>query len=490
MRVDDRAERARKTRVDGRAHRLAQAQLFADALEDQDVRVDRHADREHDARDAREGQRGVEGRHAREQDQHVQADGDVGDEPRHAVVDHHEQHDGGRARQHRQHAAADRVRTERRADRPLFENRDGRRQRAGAQDDRQIARLVHGELPGDHGAPARDSLVDPRGRVEVAVEDDGEMAPDVLLGHLTEDPRPDRVKLDRHLPVAGRVRIRRDLRPVQLGAGEQRLFLHDERRLALGLRLLVHAPLVQDLVALGELARQRLLRAHAVVDQLELQQRRLADEGLGALRILDTRQLDQDAVLALPSDRRLGHPELVDAVADRLDALPDREVRDGPCLALRHREREPRGGLVRALHLQGAELASGRERVVPPLRGRELHGELAALAGHARDADALALKGGLEVLGGALELVLDRLVDLDAEHEMDAALQIEAQIDALLRRVHVPERSQDSGNHDADPKPEVPRHLCRAGPLPPARSPSGRTRASPGRRPSGRPCAR
>ena len=54
------------------------------------------------------------------------------------------------------------------------------------------------------------------------------------------------------------------------------------------------------------------------LQQLELEQRGLADQILGALHVLDTGQLDDDAVRALPLNDRLGHAELIDAVADHL----------------------------------------------------------------------------------------------------------------------------------------------------------------------------
>ena len=46
-----------KPGLDGRRQRLAEAQLLLHPLEDQDVGVDRHAHREHEARDAGQGQR-------------------------------------------------------------------------------------------------------------------------------------------------------------------------------------------------------------------------------------------------------------------------------------------------------------------------------------------------------------------------------------------------------------------------------------------------
>src|ERR1051325_10415131 len=58
VRVDDRGERAREALLDRRARRLALAQLFADALEHEHVRIDGHAEGQNDAGDAGQRQRG------------------------------------------------------------------------------------------------------------------------------------------------------------------------------------------------------------------------------------------------------------------------------------------------------------------------------------------------------------------------------------------------------------------------------------------------
>ena len=62
--------------------------------------------------------------------------------------------------------------------------------------------------------------------------------------------------------------------------------------------------------------------------------------------ILDPRQLDQDLVGALARDRGLGHAELIDAVADRLQPLADGVVAELLDLPLDHHEREATGRLV------------------------------------------------------------------------------------------------------------------------------------------------
>ena len=65
---------------------------------------------------------------------------------------------------------------------------------------------------------------------------------------------------------------------------------------------------------------------HRLVDHLEGQLGGLAKNVLEALRILQARHLDQDAVGALPLDDRLGGAELVDASADDFDRLGHRRA--------------------------------------------------------------------------------------------------------------------------------------------------------------------
>ena len=100
---------------------LAVVELFLDALEDQHVRVDAHADRQDEAGDAGQRHRRARVGHQAEQDDQVDRDRDERVEAGQLVVDEHEQHDQQQAARRRQHAGADRVGAERRADRALFE---------------------------------------------------------------------------------------------------------------------------------------------------------------------------------------------------------------------------------------------------------------------------------------------------------------------------------------------------------------------------------
>ena len=62
-------ERPPEAGVDRGPDGLPEPQLLADALEDEDVGVDRHADGQHDAGDARQRQRGLNQRHGRQEDE-------------------------------------------------------------------------------------------------------------------------------------------------------------------------------------------------------------------------------------------------------------------------------------------------------------------------------------------------------------------------------------------------------------------------------------
>ena len=67
---------------------------------------------------------------------------------------------------------SDRVAPQRRPDGAFFDDLHRRRQRAGAQNDRQIARFLDVEAAGDRGPAAADAFLDHRRRVDIVVEHD------------------------------------------------------------------------------------------------------------------------------------------------------------------------------------------------------------------------------------------------------------------------------------------------------------------------------
>ncbi len=335
-----------------------------------------------------------------------------------------------------------------------------------------------GEAPGDLGLPRGDPLADDRGGVHIAVEHDGQASAHVGLRELAEGAGARRVELHRYVGLAG-VLVDGDARGGEIGTGEQRLLLDDVGDLPFLLRLAIQPPLVEELVALGYPFAHRPLRVHLVVDQLELEQRGLADESFGALGILHARELDEDPIVALLLDGRLGDAELVHAIADGLEALPDGQLLELSDLARAHGEDDSARRLIRLLGLEGCELGHRGLGRAPRLGRGQLHHQLGGTAPlDALDGHAALLQRGARAGGRPLHLRLQRLVEVDAQDEMDAALEVEPEIDGRGqesplargemaaveqrlqegRRVEIDERAHDDDGHDADPQPEVSRH--------------------------------
>ena len=87
VRVENRAPGAVVAGVDRGLRRVAVAQLLADALVDQHVGVDRHAERERDRRDAGQRQRRLQHREQRDQEQQVGGERDDRDHAEQRVVE-------------------------------------------------------------------------------------------------------------------------------------------------------------------------------------------------------------------------------------------------------------------------------------------------------------------------------------------------------------------------------------------------------------------
>ena len=300
---------------------------------------------------------------------------------------------------------------------------------------------------------------------------------------------PAGVEVHRDVGLAG-VLVDRDARGGHVAPGDRRLLLDEERHLPLLAGLLVHPALVEDLGARRRPGPQRGLRVGALVHHLELEQRGLADEGLGARRILHARELHQDAVLALLLDGRLGDAELVDAVADGLEPLAHRQIADVLGLARLERQHHAAGGLIGFLPVEGGQDLVGRlHRRVPALRRGELEDELGGAAPlDPRDADAALLQLGLRGVPRPLDLGFEGLVHVHPEDQMDAPLEVQAQVDRLGGRVQVPDRHRDDDDDESDADSELTAHPRRSTPCRPrrarcARWRPARSRASPDRPP-------
>src|SRR5207244_9825302 len=156
----------------------------------------------------------------------------------------------------------DRISAEFGPDRTLFQDRDGCRQGAGAQQQRQIAGRLHREAAGDDAAAAEDRLADDRRADHLAVEDDREGFADILARRVAEFLAPDRVEFeaDHRLVV-----LEHGLRIDQRVAADHDALPDDIRASAAP----PPAPLInrrQDSVAGGQAATPRILDRDPLLD--------------------------------------------------------------------------------------------------------------------------------------------------------------------------------------------------------------------------------
>ena len=150
----------------------------------------------------------------------------------------------------------------------------------------------------------------------LVVEDDGEQLADILLRCLSEALSALGIEAERHDRFAGAL-VERCLRVDEIFAGNDDAVLDQ-----IGHRRIVGR--IHDRRAGRRTALDGLLDRNGLVDHLEGQLCRLAENVLQPLRVLQARHLHQDAVRALALDDRLGGAEFVDAPADHLDRLGER----------------------------------------------------------------------------------------------------------------------------------------------------------------------
>jgi hypothetical protein len=381
VRIENRVPGPLVAGLDRRVRRVSPSQLFAYALVDQDVGVDRHAEGQRHRGDARQGQRRLEHRQDRDQQQQVHRQRDRRYDPHQHVVRADEHREDDEAVQHRIEALFDVVLAERRTDGALLDDLHRSRQRPRAHQQRDVVGFARVHPAADLNAPAADFLADHRRGDDFgfALFDQQDRHPlaDVLARDLLEDARAGAIEIhvNRRLVVSS---IEARLRVADAIAGQHYLALDQDRRTA-GLGELV--------VAQRNLARQRhLLRGRVVVDHANFQRRGAADNVLGTGRVLHARQLHDDPVGALLLDDRLGDAELIDPVAQDRDVLLDRAFLDALLrLGLQAGDQLEVAAAVDVVELQvgkrGGNLVVG---LVALPAVAEAHGDILTLARDAR----------------------------------------------------------------------------------------------------------
>ena len=293
--------------MDRHLRRQAVAQFLADALVDQHVGVDRHAQRQRDTGHAGQGQRRLQHRQQSNQQQQVGTQRQHRDGAEHQVVGDHEHGDHDETDLGGIETALDVVGAKAGADGALLDDLHRRRQRAGAQQQGDVLRLGGIHLAADLHPSAADFFADHRCGDNLAApffeQDDGHPLAHVLACRFLEFARADRIQIDVHsrFVVAA---VKAGLRVADALAGEDHALLH------------------QQLGAVAFAEHFRAKRGDAVgadlvfvIHHAHFQRGGAAKDVLGTRRILHAGQLHHHAVGALLLDHRLGHAELVNTVA-------------------------------------------------------------------------------------------------------------------------------------------------------------------------------
>ncbi len=470
VRVDDGREALLVARRNGGTHRLPGSRLLLDAFEDDDVRVGRDPDREDQAREARQGHRDLEQHDHRVEEGGVQREAHDRDDAEEAVDEEQEEEDDGEADQRGLDRLIERLLPERGRDAGEVDLLELVRERTAAEDEGEILRLAGVTDAGDLRRAAGDAVrvsvpVDRRRRLDLPVEDDREALERPVLADLSRKQLPALRDVARDVVelVAAVVReLHEDDRAVGLAEvvpGAVQLQV-GARHLRDGLLLVLRVE-PEEVVVVA--SRRRLVdaRAVALADAAREDDRLLRDPpDLEALRDRLPR-----ARLVRRADPLLG----VLGARDHLLRLRIDEVVLGDLAGLR-----PGLELLQELELvrgrdREAVLVAGRvERVLVDVEEPELGGladQLGGLVGigDARELDrdlVLALLPDLRLgdtervdavpddldrevevlLGDLLALGRDRLED-----ELDAALEVEAELDLAVDR-----RLGDRQERDAD----------------------------------------
>ena len=324
--VEDGEQHAIEAGGDRLLHAFRGPQFFLDALENQHVRVDAHADRENEAGDARQRHRRAGIRHQAEQHDQVDRDRDERVEARELVIGQHEERHEQQAAGRRVHAGAHRVGAERRADGALFEIGQVRRQRARAQLQAQVLRFLVREVAGD-AAFIVDARLNHRRRLDAAVEDDAELAADVVLREGAELARA--LLVQREADRGTVVLVERRPRVAQVASGDggnsaEHVVARTGRLAGTGLNRAGKNLHIRRQVVAQRRFRRVLVRERALFDLLQLELRGRSDDFLGARHVGHAGQLHQDLIGgAVTRHDRFGDAELVDAALDRLQRLVD-----------------------------------------------------------------------------------------------------------------------------------------------------------------------
>ena len=180
----------------------------------------------------------MEPRQDRHYEDDVESQGHVSDDPGDAVVDNHEQGHQHHADEGGGLALHDGIAAQGGADRAVFDDLHRGRQAAGAQHDGQVLGLFLGSAAGDDAVAAGDPALDDRRGVDRFIQHDGQALADVFAGHVREELYPfvRGGEIDDGFSHVADILTEGDLGVLEHAAGHLRLLAHQIEEVVLAFR--------------------------------------------------------------------------------------------------------------------------------------------------------------------------------------------------------------------------------------------------------------
>src|ERR1035437_5482392 len=440
--VDDGPPCLAEAIIDGGNHALAGAQLLADAFENQHIRIHRHTDGQDDSGDTGQGQNRMEIRDGRQQNDGIEHQRQHRIDARALVVHQHDRDHRHQSGETGDDALMDRIGAQRGSDGALLVIDHARGQRTGTQVARQIDAFLFTAQAGD-AAGVLDFGLNGGHADDLVVEDDGELIADVGFRVAAEAASAILGEAEIGFPLAEFILA--GTRVAHLAAGDDRDLDEEEPLLAVlcptrfgANQFGAHG---QDAALLGQ--SPFLAGEWTFLDVADFEHGGGADEFLGAGWIVHAGQLHQHFVLgtglAVLLHGFLGQSEFVDTGADGVHgALHGIHLEIGEIRRLQL-ERII-GGVEGGQDVGGIALGDETAEGAGLGGGYALDGEGHILGifhfgdvrgFHTVPGDVLLFEVFLEALGGLIGIRLDRVLHLDFENQVGAALEIETEPDVV-----------------------------------------------------------
>eukprot|EP01022_Parablepharisma_sp_SALTPOND_P017185 TRINITY_DN2694_c0_g2_i1.p1 TRINITY_DN2694_c0_g2~~TRINITY_DN2694_c0_g2_i1.p1 ORF type:complete len:1604 (-),score=291.28 TRINITY_DN2694_c0_g2_i1:31015-35826(-) len=418
--------------IHGGAGGKSLAQLLAYALVDQHVGVHGHTEGEDDTRNTWQGKRCAKSGQASQNQEDVERQNGIRHHAGEAIVDDHKDDHEHAADERGVDALIDGLLTEGRTNRPLLQDVHRCGQCAGAQHDGQVVSFFSSKGAGDGGAAAGDTLLDDRRGVDLAVQHDGHAFLCVFASETLEQTGAAAIKGEHDVRLV--VRVERCIGVGDVLTSEHSIAFKHYGRLgigAVGFAILHHG----QLIAGRQDALLRLFNVRVLVHHLEFEVGCAAENLDGAFLLRKSGQLDLNAVvLALLTDVGLGYAELVNTVANGLNGLIQREVREVFPIRRSHGQGVPDLAVIQrgaGIDLEVLKIIFKNSIQSLPGVGLGQHKlQLVVLGGRRPEDEDALFPGGVANIASSLgNIVLDGLIDVYPQGQVHTALKVEAEID-------------------------------------------------------------